>query len=76
VNWRDRALCAQVDPDLWFPEKGCSPRPAVRICQDCPVRAECLSYALAHHEWWGVWGGLTYRERLDLSAAEPGRVAA
>ena len=69
TRWQDHALCAQVDPELWFPEKGESSRPAKRICQRCPVQAECRSAALARCEQYGIWGGLTYKERLGHNAA-------
>jgi WhiB family transcriptional regulator, redox-sensing transcriptional regulator len=62
-RWQDDALCAQVGGDTWFPEKGGSTRDAKRICQNCPVRAECLEYALAHDERFGIWGGMSERER-------------
>lgn len=65
-NWQDRALCAQTDPEAFFPEKGGSTREAKKICQRCPVRAECLEYALAHDERFGIWGGLSERERRRL----------
>ncbi len=64
--WQDRALCAQTDPEAFFPEKGGSTREAKRICQGCEVRAECLDYALAHDERFGIWGGLSERERRRL----------
>jgi WhiB family transcriptional regulator, redox-sensing transcriptional regulator len=62
-NWRDDALCAQIDPEAWFPGKGEPARDAKRVCRSCPVRAECLEWALEHGEMFGVWGGLTERER-------------
>lgn len=65
-RWIDDALCAQTDPDSFFPEKGGSVREARRICLRCPVRAECLDYALAHDERFGVWGGYSERERRAL----------
>lgn len=65
-KWQDRALCAQTDPEAFFPEKGGSTREAKKICQRCPVRAECLEYALAHDERFGIWGGLSERERRRL----------
>ncbi len=65
-EWQDRALCAQTDPEAFFPEKGGSTREAKRICQGCDVRAECLEYALAHDERFGIWGGLSERERRKL----------
>jgi len=64
--WQDEALCAQADPELWFPEKGGSVREAKKVCRRCPVRAECLEYALEHDERFGLWGGLSERERRNL----------
>lgn len=64
--WALDGLCNQVDPDIFFPEKGESTRPAKRICQSCPVIAECLEYALANNERFGIWGGLSERERRRL----------
>ncbi|WP_103382363.1 WhiB family transcriptional regulator [Pseudonocardia dioxanivorans] len=65
-EWRQRALCAQTDPESFFPEKGGSVREAKRICAGCEVRAECLEYALAQDERFGIWGGLSERERRPL----------
>ena len=65
-DWRDQALCAQSDPDRFFPEKGGSTRQAKLVCQSCQVRVECLGYALQHDERFGVWGGLTEQERRKL----------
>jgi WhiB family transcriptional regulator, redox-sensing transcriptional regulator len=68
-EWHERALCAQTDPEAFFPEKGGSTREAKKICTGCEVRAECLSYALAHDERFGIWGGLSERERRRLKRA-------
>jgi WhiB family transcriptional regulator, redox-sensing transcriptional regulator len=65
-EWQERALCAQTDPEAFFPEKGGSTREAKRICAGCEVRAECLEYALQHDERFGIWGGLSERERRKL----------
>lgn len=65
-EWHDKALCAQTDPEAFFPEKGGSTREAKKICTGCEVRAECLSYALANDERFGIWGGLSERERRRL----------
>ena len=65
-EWQERALCAQTDPEAFFPEKGGSTREAKRICQGCEVRDACLDYALAHDERFGIWGGLSERERRRL----------
>lgn len=64
--WQERALCAQTDPEAFFPEKGGSTREAKKVCVSCEVRAECLEYALANDERFGIWGGLSERERRKL----------
>ncbi len=64
--WQGRALCAQTDPEAFFPEKGGSTREAKSVCKVCEVRQECLEYALAHDERYGIWGGLSERERRKL----------
>ena len=69
LSWQERALCAQTDPEAFFPEKGGSTREAKRICSGCDVRAECLEYALANDERFGIWGGLSERERRRLRRA-------
>jgi WhiB family redox-sensing transcriptional regulator len=65
-QWQERALCAQTDPEAFFPEKGGSTREAKRICLGCEVKDACLDYALAHDERFGIWGGLSERERRRL----------
>ncbi|MEV6767001.1 WhiB family transcriptional regulator [Nocardia sp. NPDC051030] len=65
-QWQERALCAQTDPEAFFPEKGGSTREAKRICLGCEVRDECLEYALQNDERFGIWGGLSERERRRL----------
>jgi len=64
--WMASGLCSQTDPDAWFVDKGGSVKGAKRVCLACPVRAECLAYALKHDEHWGVWGGKSERERRKL----------
>jgi len=66
LAWQSDALCAQTDPEAFFPEKGGSTRDAKRICSSCEVRAECLDYALQNDERFGIWGGLSERERRKL----------
>ena len=68
--WWFAGLCAQTDPELFFPEKGGSVREAKRVCAACPVRAQCLAHALAHGERYGVWGGLSEPERRRLKQAD------
>jgi WhiB family redox-sensing transcriptional regulator len=66
LAWQVDALCAQTDPEAFFPEKGGSTRDAKRICASCEVRSECLEYALSNDERFGIWGGLSERERRKL----------
>jgi WhiB family redox-sensing transcriptional regulator len=70
-RWAEQALCAQADADAWFPDKGRQAVMAKRICAACPVRVQCLDYALAGADTWsgiatGIWGGTTPRERALL----------
>lgn len=65
-GWQQEALCAQADPDAWFPKKGAAARPQVfRICQRCPVQRPCLAAALQRSEY-GVWAGTTAAQRREL----------
>ncbi len=66
LSWQDQALCAQTDPEAFFPEKGGSTREAKRVCASCDVRSDCLEYALANDERFGIWGGMSERERRRL----------
>lgn len=65
-SWKNGAICAQVDPEAFFPEKGGSTKAAKKICLSCTVRQECLEEALANDERFGIWGGLSERERRKL----------
>jgi WhiB family redox-sensing transcriptional regulator len=65
-DWRDLALCAEADPEAWFPETGHNARAAKAICRRCDVREDCLAYALEHRIRWGIWGGLSEKERQAL----------
>ncbi|WP_263599407.1 WhiB family transcriptional regulator [Arthrobacter pullicola] len=66
LGWQADALCAQTDPEAFFPEKGGSTRDAKKVCAACNVRSQCLEYALANDERFGIWGGLSERERRRL----------
>lgn len=66
LAWQAQALCAQTDPEAFFPEKGGSTREAKQVCELCGVRDECLQYALDNDERFGIWGGLSERERRRL----------
>lgn len=66
------ALCAEVDPELWFPEQpGDRARAAKAICAECPLRARCLDVALADSSLLGVWGGTSAAQRQALRARHP-----
>lgn len=78
-SWYDDALCAQVGDDLWFPEKGGDTADAKAICRSCTVRAECLDYALATNQRFGIYGGVSERGRrrlLELTTADDAEEAA
>jgi WhiB family redox-sensing transcriptional regulator len=68
-DWKSRANCMGVDPDLFFPERGMSTREAKEVCRGCVVREDCLEYALANGEKFGIWGGLSERERRRIRRA-------
>jgi WhiB family redox-sensing transcriptional regulator len=69
LAWQEQALCAQTGADFFFPEPGSSVRDAKRICGMCAMRSACLDYALSNDERFGVWGGLSEKERLGLRRA-------
>ena len=65
--WVDKALCAEVCADEWFPEpEATSTSTARAICARCEVRLDCLNYALDNNEPYGVWGGFGPAERRRL----------
>lgn len=65
-DWAEKAVCSQTDPEAFYPEKGGSTKEAKKVCLGCPVREKCLQYALDHDERFGIWGGLSERERRRL----------
>ena len=67
MTWTDRALCAETDPELFFPEVGgATAALAKQVCAACEVQTECLEYAMEHREVRGIWGGMTERQRDQL----------
>ena len=68
-KWQDQANCLGVDPDLFFPERGASTREAKEVCRGCVVREDCLEYALTNGEKFGIWGGMSERERRRIRRA-------
>lgn len=67
MSWREQARCRDADPDIFFPSEAVNTLDAARaVCSGCSVREECLEYALARPEVYGVWGGLSPVERREL----------
>ncbi len=66
LAWQDLANCRGADPDLFFPERGASTRTAKGICRECSVKNECLEFAIVSSEKFGIWGGMSERERRKI----------
>jgi WhiB family transcriptional regulator, redox-sensing transcriptional regulator len=64
--WYDDAACAAVGPALFYVERGASTVQAETVCAGCPVRVQCLDFAIERRESFGVWGGLSARERVGV----------
>lgn len=62
-DWTKRAACHGVDPNVFFPTRGEDVEAARAICDGCPVKAECLDYALRTSQKFGIWGGSSERDR-------------
>jgi|SRR5271163_2754135 WhiB family transcriptional regulator, redox-sensing transcriptional regulator len=66
-NWRSAAACRSADPDLFFPRSATGLAAQIAraktICAGCGVRRECLEFALAHGQNYGIWGGTTAEDR-------------
>ncbi|MEE1742240.1 WhiB family transcriptional regulator [Streptomyces sp. BE147] len=73
LAWQETALCAQAGPEFFFPAPGSSTREAKQLCNACEGRVACLEYALANDERFGVWGGLSEKEREHLRRVERDR---
>jgi WhiB family redox-sensing transcriptional regulator len=69
-DWTDSAACRDVDPDHFFSETAKSIQAAKQLCNTCLVKVDCLDYALENEEQFGIWGGLTHRERKRLQRNE------
>lgn len=65
-SWQNLANCLGVDPDLFFAERGASTREAKEVCRGCVVRDECLEYALVNREDFGIWGGMSEKQRKRI----------
>ena len=67
IDWMARGNCRDESPSLFFPSDGVGVDVARRVCEDCPVKTECLEYALANGIDHGVWGGASERERRRIA---------
>lgn len=74
--WQEQSLCKEADPEQFFPEKGGATALAKKLCKGCPVKAQCLEFALTNDERFGIWGGLSERERRKLNRRRPRRITA
>ncbi|WP_431683768.1 WhiB family transcriptional regulator [Kitasatospora sp. KL5] len=70
TDWATSGLCRQADPDDLFVD-GAAQNRAKALCAGCPVRTECLGYALDHRIEHGIWGGMTERDRRSLLRRRP-----
>ena len=66
ARWRELAACRGTGLEVFFPSRGESAAPARQVCAACPVRQPCLDYAITNRITYGIWGGLTERERRAL----------
>jgi WhiB family redox-sensing transcriptional regulator len=73
MSWEDQAPCISYDPDLFFAPRARAERRAKEICADCPVRDECLDYALSIKVEFGIWGGTNGKERRVMVRPMPSR---
>ena len=69
ADWYGQANCRGIDTELFFPERGVPAAQAKAVCAGCVVRDACLEYALQNHERFGIWGGLSERERRRVRRA-------
>lgn len=78
LEWQERAACKGMDQNIFYgpdapestQERVAREEKAKAVCYSCPVRRQCLDYALRHNEVYGIWGGMTERERRNLKSAQ------
>lgn len=74
TDWQQDGACRGLDVEMFFPAHGEDTSRAKAICGMCQVRTRCLAYAIAHGERFGIWGGLTAKERARLGAEERAQI--
>lgn len=70
TNWKLHAACRGMDTELFYPEQGESPYPALAVCATCPVTPACLATALKNNERFGIWGGKSAKQRQNIRRDE------
>ena len=65
-DWRHQSACKGLDTSLFFVDDGLNQDTPKAICATCRVREDCLEFAMANHEKYGIWGGLSVKERQRL----------
>ena len=65
-RWTDRAACEGTDTEIFYPSTPDEEAEALSICATCPVRAQCLDYAVRNRETYGIWGGTTPEQRRRM----------
>lgn len=76
LDWRQLGNCRGISPALFYPERGEPTNQAKAICAACDVRVECLEWALTRGERYGIWGGMSERERRRVRRARRQQTAA
>ena len=66
-NWQEEAACRGIEPEIFFPISDEEAGPAKAICGGCDARRECLVFSFQNKERYGVWGGVTEKERIEMS---------
>ena len=64
--WKDQAACSGTDTEIFYPANSDEEAEALSICATCPVRAQCLDYAIRNRETYGIWGGATPEQRRRM----------
>jgi WhiB family redox-sensing transcriptional regulator len=65
-TWTDQAACRGTDTEIFYPANQDEEAEALSICATCPVRAQCLDYAIFNRETYGIWGGMTPEQRRRI----------
>jgi WhiB family redox-sensing transcriptional regulator len=65
-TWRQEAACRDFETDIFFPDSDEQAAPALAVCASCPVREQCLDFALTTNQSDGIWGGTTETERRRI----------